>query len=333
MMEENFFFEQGEVNDSKIMVVEDNPRSAKLTEAFLSAEGYQVELCIDAQSARAAIRRAPPDVILLDVMLPGMNGLQFCRQLKSDHRTRSIPILLLTALEDIRDKVAGLDAGAEDYLCKPFNHLELLARVRSLLRTKKIRDEMETVENIFIFLASIIDARDAYTRGHSERVAEIAAQLAKKMDLDEGSVANIKKGAIVHDIGKVGLSSELIRKPGLLTREEYRTVQQHTLVGEKIMASLSTARHLLVFIRNHHEKLDGSGYPDGLKAGEIPLGVRILSVADVFDALTSDRPYRKALSVAQAISVLREEVQKGWWDGRVVEMLSNVIRERASQGL
>ncbi|SFG64778.1 putative two-component system response regulator [Desulfotomaculum arcticum] len=326
-MKDCIFFEKTKVKYSKIMVVEDNPRAAKLTEAFLSAEGYQVNLCVDAASAQTAIRREPPDLILLDVMLPGMDGLQFCRYLKSDHRTRSIPILLLSALEDIKDKVAGLDAGAEDYLCKPFDHMELLARVRSLLRTKKIRDEMETIENIFIFLARIIDARDAYTRGHSERVARVAGRIAQKMGLDESSIANIKKGAIVHDIGKVGLSSELIRKPGLLTREEYSIVQQHTLVGEKIMASLSTARHLLVFIRNHHEKLDGSGYPDGLKAGEIPLGVRILSVADVFDALISDRPYRKALSIDQAISLLWEEVHKGWWDGEAVDALQRIIKD------
>ncbi|WP_034629870.1 HD domain-containing phosphohydrolase [Desulfotruncus alcoholivorax] len=325
-MEDRIFFDEVKAGYSKIMVVEDNPKAAKLTEAFLSAEGYQVELCVDAASAQAAIYREPPDVILLDVMLPGMDGLQFCRRLKSDHRTRSIPILLLTALDDIKDKVAGLDAGAEDYLCKPFDHMELLARVRLLLRTKKMRDEMETVENIFIFLARIIDARDTYTRGHSERVAEVTARIALKMGLDKGSIANITKGAIVHDIGKVGLPSELIRKTGLLTQEEYCIVQQHPLVGEKIMASLSTARHLLVFIRSHHERLDGSGYPDGLKAEEIPLGVRILSVADVFDALTSDRPYRNALSIDQAIRVLWEEVQKGWWDGEVVDVLQGIIK-------
>jgi cyclic di-GMP phosphodiesterase len=297
-----------------ILVVDDEPANRELLEEILSAQGYEVAGAADGQSALAEFARLQPDLVLLDVMMPDPDGLEVCRRLKSDPNTRLTPVVLVTSLTDAEDRLRGIEAGADDFLNKPIDRSELLARVRSLLKLKIYTDELERAESVLFTLARIIEARDMTTVGHCARVSENAARLAERIGLGQADVTMLRRASLVHDIGKIAVPDFVLTKPGPLTPEERYFIDQHPVMGERICAPLKSFREFLPVIRHHHEKLDGTGFPDHLRGEEVPLGARITQIADVYDALTSTRYYRSALPHAEALQIMESEVARGWWD-------------------
>ncbi|MFH1491305.1 MAG: HD domain-containing phosphohydrolase [Pseudomonadota bacterium] len=312
----------------RILVVDDVEPNRDLLEAHLISEGYQVETASNGQKALDRVKEKAPDLILLDIQMPVMNGYQVCETLKGTASTRLIPIVMITALRELEDKISAIEAGADDFITKPFHKLEVLARVRSLLKIKYLNDQLDTAETVIFALAQAIESKDKYTEGHIERVSAYARELAEILNLSATDVQAIYKGGQLHDIGKLILDDAIINKPGRLTPEEFEMVKQHPLVGYKICHPLKSVRFALPVIRWHHEKLDGSGYPDGLKGEEIPVAARIMAIADVYDALTTKRSYKDTFSPLQAFTILEEEVDKGWWDGELVKKFKKIKLEK-----
>lgn len=302
---------------SKILIADDEPANRYLFEEILSAQGYRVILAHDGQSALEEFDRHNPDLILLDVMMPKLNGFEVCRRVKRSPDTRLVPVVLVTALSATEDRVRGIEAGADDFLNKPVESTELLARVRSLLSLKAYTDELERAETVLFTLARSIEGKDPYTAGHCERLSQYSECLGRRIALSEEEMTALRRASIIHDIGKVAVPEAILLKPGKLTPDEWKVMREHPVVGERICAPLKSFRLVLPIIRHHHEKLDGTGYPDGLKGDAIPLTARLLTIVDVYDALATDRPYRHALSSAEALETMAGEVSKGWWDSRV----------------
>lgn len=312
-----------------ILVADDNWANLELLSGLLQVEGYEVLSVVDGERALQTIRSRPVDLILLDVRMPERNGFDVCREVKSSPDTRLIPVVLVTASTAVADRIEGIECGADDFLSKPVNREELLARVRSLLRLKQFTDELENAETVLFSLALSIEAKDPYTEGHCDRLSQYSVVLAERLDLPNDLRIALRRAGTVHDIGKVAVPEHVLLKPGPLTPEEWKVMKQHPVVGERICAPLKSFRHVLPVIRSHHEKLDGSGYPDGLKGDEIPLTARVLQVVDIFDALTTCRPYRKALSAKETFALMRKEAESGWLDGSLVNKLEALVNESA----
>jgi putative two-component system response regulator len=314
-----------------ILIADDAEANRELLTEILSAERYRIVQAEDGDEAMQLLEEGEVDLALLDVMMPGRSGFAVCRALKSNPDTRLIPVVMVTSLSASEDRVQGIESGADDFLNKPVNKEELLARVRSLLKIKQFTDELEHAENVLFALALSIEAKDPYTEGHCDRLSESSELLAKRLGLGEEERIALRRGGIIHDIGKVAVPDQILLKPGPLTPEERKVMQQHTIVGAGICSPLKSFRSVLPIIRHHHEKIDGSGYPDGLKGDNIPLTARILQAVDIYDALTTDRPYRKALTPERAFALMREEVKKGWWDGALVNELETMVQATVLQ--
>jgi putative two-component system response regulator len=308
-----------------ILVADDNEANRELLSALLSAEGYHVVGAVDGQQALDRVDSDSIDLALLDVVMPRRTGFEVCLAMKSKPETRLIPVVLLTSLNSDDDRIRGIMCGADDFLSKPVNKHELLARVHSLLRLKQFTDELDNAEAVLFSLALSIEAKDPYTEGHCDRLSKYSVALGEKLGLSEDQRVALRRGGLVHDIGKLAVPEHILLKPGPLTPEERKIMEQHTIAGERICAPLRSFRHVLPIIRHHHEKQDGSGYPDGLKGEQIPLTARILQVTDIYDALSTDRPYRKALPVQKAFAIMREEVKRGWWDGSLIDQLELLV--------
>lgn len=302
----------------KILVIDDNITNVELLDAYLCAANYEVLIAHNGKTGLDIALAETPDLVLLDIMMPELDGYEVCRLLKNDEKTRFIPIIMITALTDIEDKIEGLNAGADDFLSKPFNKHELMARVRSLLRIKSLHDDLDSSEDIILTLALALEAKDPYTKGHSERVAKLATDLAKVIGLSERAQDRIHKAGILHDIGKIGVSGKVLSKTSALKEDEYRDVIAHPSMGATICQPLKSLSDIIPMIKHHHERYDGKGNPDGLAGEEIPLGARIISVADTYDAMTSTRPYRKAMEKEVALTIFKNEIDKGQWDKELV---------------
>jgi cyclic di-GMP phosphodiesterase len=316
---------QSTKNQAVILVADDEPANREILSELLEVAGYQTVEAEDGARALEVLRSRQVDLALLDVMMPGRTGFSVCQEAKSDPNTRLIPVVLVTGLNRSEDRLKGIESGADDFLGKPVDRAELLARVRSLLRLKQFTDELESAESVLCTLAISIEAKDPYTVGHCDRLSVYAQAMGKRIGLTAELQIALRRGGIVHDLGKVAVPEYILRKPGPLTPEERKIMEEHPVVGERICAPLKSFRNVLPIIRHHHEKLDGSGYPDGLKGNAIPLTARILSTVDIYDALTTDRPYRKAFSREQAIATLHQEVKRGWWDPELIREFEGVL--------
>jgi len=314
-----------------ILIADDIVANRELLTEILSGERYRIVQAEDGDEAMQLLEEGEVDLALLDVMMPGRSGFAVCRAVKSNPDTRLIPVVMVTSLSASEDRVQGIESGADDFLNKPVNKEELLARVRSLLKIKQFTDELEHAENVLFALALSIEAKDPYTEGHCDRLSESSELLAKRLDLSDEERIALRRGGVLHDIGKVAVPDQILLKPGPLTPEERKVMQQHTIVGAGICSPLKSFRSVLPIIRHHHEKIDGSGYPDGLKGDTIPLTARILQIVDIYDALTTDRPYRKAMAHDRAFALMREEVKRGWWDGALVDELEIMVQTTALQ--
>src|SRR5579864_2689839 len=312
----------------RILVVDDQPSIAGLMSQLLTMRGYDVITASNAQQAEAEVRRQSPDLILSDVMMPGKSGYEFCRGLKDNPATRLIPFVLITGLSDSADKLRGIEAGADDFLNKPVLAEELSARVKSLLRLKEFTDELETADSVLCTLGLIVESRDPYTEGHCERLALHAVDLGRHLGLDEDSIVALRRGGYLHDLGKIAVPDEILKKGSNLSPEEWKMMKQHPITGENICKPLKSLRLVLPIIRHHHEHSDGSGYPDGLQANDIPLLPRVLQVVDVYDALRTARPYKPALSHDQSAITMREEARRGLWDPELVDEFFSMLEKK-----
>jgi putative two-component system response regulator len=302
-----------------VLIVDDMPANARLMAALLELDGHTLRTAVDGVDALRQVRAEPPDLILMDVMMPIMDGFQACRALKEDLFTRLIPIVLVTSLDDTASRLRGIEAGADDFISKPFNGPELRARVRSLLRIKHYTDDLDCADSVIVSLALTIEARDSSTEGHCQRLARYASALGRALGFEETDVRALARGGFLHDVGKVGIPDAVLLKAGPLTHEEYELIKQHTVIGDQLCGELRSLRNVRPIVRHHHERLDGSGYPDGLRNGSVPLLAQVMGIADVFDALTTARSYKAALPFDQAATVLRDEAARGWRNVDLVE--------------
>jgi len=310
-----------------ILVADDFVENREMLTCVLEDEGYRVVRAVDGEEALKSVATGSIGLALLDVNMPGVTGLEVCRQIKRNPETRLLPVVLITGLQGTKNRVRGIDCGADDFLSKPIKFEELIARVKSLLRIKQYTDELERAETVLFSLALSIEAKDPYTQGHCDRLSRYSVALGTSLGLGEDDLVALRRGGIVHDLGKIGVPDHILLKPGALNAEEWSLMKKHPETGERICQPLRSFGSVLPIIRSHHEKLDGSGYPDGLRDGAIPLIARILTTVDVYDALTTDRPYRKALPDEQAFEIMRDEVKRGWWDADLVVELQALMRE------
>ncbi len=310
----------------KILVVDDNSASRMTAVALLSLEGYEV---LEADRGRAALERvaqSQPDLILLDVMMPEMDGFEVCQQLKQNEQTRLIPVIFITALSDRQARIRGIEAGGDDFLTKPFDRLELSARVKSLVRQRRLNEDLDHAEKVLFSIARAIESRDSNTGNHCERLVAISKSFGEFLALTRTQTRNLQWGSYLHDIGKIGIPDAVLLKAGKLNPEEGEIMKQHVLIGVQICQSLRTMQGVIPIIRHHHERWDGSGYPDGLIGNQIPYLAQVFQIIDIYDALMNERPYKRAFTQEEALFAMAEETDKGWRNPKLMQQFTEFIR-------
>jgi putative two-component system response regulator len=306
-----------------ILVADDDPGSARLLRDLLVHEGHRVSTVDTGEAALRACTSSPPDLVLIDLIKHG-HGFDVCRALKDREETRFIPVIIVTAQTEKGERLRGIEAGADDFLIKPFDAPQLRARVRSLVRLKRYTDDLESAEAVILGLGAMIEARDPLTNGHCQRLARYATAVGRAISLDHRDLDALGRGGFLHDIGKIATPDHVLLKGGALDPEERRLMREHTLVGDALCAGMRSLREVRPIVRHHHEHLDGTGYPDGLR--QVPLLAQIVGIVDVFDALTTARPYRLPLTRDQAFDELWQESAKGWRDRDLVKTFVDARR-------
>jgi len=309
----------------RIMIVDDDPQIRGVLLRLLSRLTGSVVQAASAEEALASLREAPPDLVLLDIGLPGRNGHAVLGEIRASAELRLVPVVILSGGWNREDKLRALRAGATDFLAKPFDSEELMTRLQSLLQLKSFTDTLEEAEKVIVALARTIDARDPYTAGHSERVSIYAAALGRQIGMQEQDLTALRQGCLFHDLGKIAIRDEVLLKPGPLTPGEYEEMKQHAVLGRDLLLPMKTLSRALPVVYHHHERFNGTGYPEGLAGENIPLIARAAAIADVFDGMTSDRPYRDGLSGRDALDEIDKEARLGLWDQRLVDEFRNVM--------
>jgi cyclic di-GMP phosphodiesterase len=308
-----------------ILLVDVASASRDSWKSFLQAHNYDVFTVEDEECAVRECLELQPDIVLLHDTLPDVDGFELCSRLKGNALIQQIPVVLIKPRSDAADLARGRKAGAAEFWGTSTSLREALSRVESLLRLRGYIDEQ--AKSVVLSLARSIEAKSPLLDGHSERIVKYALQLGICLDLPEESLQELRIACLLHDIGKVSIPDEILLKPAPLNAKEIAIVRQHPVTGENICAPLKSLRRILPAIRHHHERMDGSGYPDGLQGHEIPLMARILQIADIYDALITDRPYREALSSEQALEILNHEASQGGLDASLVSKFSRICRD------
>jgi putative two-component system response regulator len=313
---------------AQVLIVDDVQANRELLDGILARLGYDVREAADGQAALDAVALAEPDLVLLDIEMPKIDGLEVCRRIKTDPRLRLVPVVLLTARNDRATRLAGLEAGADDFLTKPFDAQELLVRTKVLLRDRSLNTRLDAAEAVLLAMARAVEARDNYTIHHAERVGVYAQQIAGAHGLVGEDLEIVYRGGVLHDLGKIAIRDAILLKPGSLTPDEFTIMKSHPVEGEKICGPLRSTEHYVPIIRHHHERWDGAGYPDRLAGDAIPIGARMVAVADAWDAMVTDRPYRAGLPRDEAIRRLREGAGTQW-DDRFVQLFLGLLERPA----
>jgi putative two-component system response regulator len=327
--------------NSTILIVDDDEANRETLLSILEPEGYRLATAENGWQAIEQAQNLQPDVILLDVMMPGMDGFEVCRLIRQQDQLAEVPILFLTALDDRQSMLSGIQAGGDDFLTKPFDRHELRARLRTITRLNRFhklvieRQKLEEAHHLLLQAydqtiegwARALDLRDKETEGHSRRVTQLTLELAKAAGIDGEALIHIRRGALLHDIGKLGVPDAVLLKPSRLDDEEWELMRQHPQMAYDMLYPIEYLRPALEIPYCHHEKWDGSGYPRGLKGEEIPLSARLFAVVDVWDALTSERPYRPAWTIEQALAYLKEQAGRHF-DPNVVELFLNLVHAK-----
>ena len=313
-----------------ILIVDDIDLNRRLLKAMLKAAPYRILESKRPSEALAMLEQEKVSLVVVDLVMPEMSGPDFCRLLKTDRKTQLIPILMTTSVQGAESEIAGIESGADEFLIKPLQPAIVRTRIRSMLRNKALVDSLEEAETILFALAQAVEHRDRYTGLHCERLASLGIALAQALGLSWQDQLAIHRGGYLHDIGKIGVPDAILFKRGLLTDEEWQTMRLHTIRGEDICRPMKTLAPVLPIIRSHHERWDGSGYPDGLSGEDIPLLARILQVADIYDALTTTRPYKPAFTHEHAIEIMLEEVRRGWRDPELVPLFAQITQRETT---
>jgi putative two-component system response regulator len=295
----------------KVLVIDDHGPTRDGLRALLEQAGYTVSTASDGSDGLRVFKGDSPDLVLLDVKMPGISGVDVCAELKAHRDTCLTPVIMISAVGDRDNQLAALKAGADDFLNKPVDLEELYARVRSLLRIKRLTDDLESAELLFLSLGRIVEARDPYTEGHCERLAQYAVAFGQELNLEQSDLDALHRGAFLHDIGKIAIPDRVLLKKSRLTRAEHALMKQHPVIGDDLCRTLRSLESVSPIVRHHHERCDGRGYPDGLAGDQIPFLAQIVRVVDIFDALTTHRPYRRAMSRVKALQILRQEARTG----------------------
>ena len=304
-----------------VLVVDDEDGIRRLLGRMLAMDGHSVINASTASEAMKLVPSALPDVIVMDVRMPETNGFEACLALKSDPATRLIPIVLMTGLDSREDRINAIESGADDFLRKPIDGPELRARVRSLIRLKRYTDDLDSAEAVIISLALTVEARDPHTEGHCQRLAHYGVAIGRRMGLPDNDLLALQRGGYLHDIGKIAIPDAILLKCGPLTREEQLLMKQHPVIGDRLCGRLRVLANVRPIVRSHHERWDGSGYPDRLQGDEIPLLAQLIGVVDVYDALTTDRPYKRAWPIDRVLAELNRQSDCGLWRPGLVETL------------
>ena len=325
-----------------VLVIDDDEQIRRLISQLLRPMGLRLEEAASAEEAEEKLKAAPPDLVLLDMQLPGRSGHEVLEDIRANPGTRLVPVVMITGAATSERKLRAIEAGVTDFIAKPFSPQELAARVRALLELKFATDALEDAERVIVALARTIDARDRYTYGHSARVSLYAGLLGERVGLEGQALETVRRGGLFHDFGKIAVRDAVLLKPAKLTAAEYEEIKEHPREGRDLLQNMKTLAHAMGVVYHHHERMDGSGYPDGLAGEAIPITARVTTIADVFDALTTARVYRGALSREDTLGIMAAEVGKGWWDGRLLEEFRGVLDTlpeddkriaRASEGL
>jgi putative two-component system response regulator len=315
-----------------ILIVDDIDLNRRLLKAILKTANYRIFEAKRPAAALAILEREKVDLVVVDLMMPEMSGPDFCRLLKTDRRTQLIPILMASSVQGTENEIAGIESGADEFLIKPMQPTVVRTRIRAMLRNKALVDSLEEAETILFALAQSVEHRDKYTGMHCERLAAYSIALGQALGLPKPDQLALYRGGFLHDIGKISIPDTILFKRGLLSDDEWQTMRQHTIRGEEICRPMKTLAPVLPIIRSHHERWDGSGYPDGLMGEEIPLLARILQVADIYDALTTVRPYKPAFSRQHALEIMMEEARRGWRDPELVPLFAEVSQRTPDDG-
>jgi putative two-component system response regulator len=327
----------------RILVVDDSVETVEFLESSLKVFEYTVVKAFDGAEALDKAETHNPDLILLDYEMPKMKGMEVCKILKSKNHSRFLPIIMMTASKEANIIIKSLNCGADEFISKPFDIIELSARIKAMLRTKtledeivqinkdleeKVKDKTRKIESLYMetvkALAKALDAKDSYTRSHSDNVTKYSKAIAEEIGLSDEEIKDIQMAAQLHDLGKIGISDSILNKQEKLTEEEWEVIKHHSIRSAQILEPLESLDGVVDMVKEHHEKINGSGYPDGKKGIQIRLGARILAVADAYDAMTSERPYRKAFPKEKAVSELKK-CKGTHFDPDIVEAFLRVL--------
>lgn len=318
---------------SGILIVDSEEINRRLIRAIFKTAPYRIHEAKRASEAMRILESDRIDLVILDLMLPEMSGPELCRWMKANRMTQLIPVLMITSVQGIENEIVGISSGADEFLIKPLHPAVLRTRVRAMLRNKALIDSLEEAESILFALAQAVEHRDQYTGQHCQRLAIASVMLGEALGLPQSDLTALYRGGYLHDIGKICVPDAILFKPGPLTEEEWEVMRSHPERGEEICRTMKSLWPVLPIIRNHHERWDGTGYPDRLAGDKIPLLARILQVADIYDALVTARPYKTALTSEKAFGVLEDEVRRGWRDPELVPLFISTLQAKMTEGL
>jgi putative two-component system response regulator len=310
-----------------VLIVDDLDINRRLLRAILKTSDYRILEAKRASEAISLLATEKIDLVIIDLVMPEVSGLDFCRRIKANQPTKLTPILMITSVQGVENEIAGISSGADEFLLKPLHPTVVRTRVQAMLRNKALVDSLEEAETILFALAQSVEHRDRYTGAHCERLAHFGVVLGKALGLQKSQLLALFRGGYLHDIGKIAIPDDILFKNGVLSEAEWLIMRMHTVKGEEICRPMKTLAPVLPIIRSHHERWDGTGYPDGIAGEEIPLLARILQVVDIYDALTTQRSYKPALTHERALQIMEEEVARGWRDPELVPLFAEVSKE------